>query len=65
MILFALNAAAIIGINIVLMKLNFPLMGQVIIIFTAIVKIATMNGNNTMSLSILLRGSEINNAFVA
>ena len=59
MTLFALNAAAIIGISMILMKLNFPLMEQAITILIAIVKIAEMIGGNAMNLSMSLQRSGI------
>ena len=65
MIPFALNAVAITGISMILMKLNFPLMGRAIIILIAIVKIVKIIGDNIMNLSILLQRSGINSAFVA
>lgn len=60
MTLFALNAAAIIGISMILMKLNFPLTEQAITILIAIVKIAEMIGGNAMNLSMSLQRSGIN-----
>ena len=62
MIPLALSAVATIGITTILMKLIFPLMEQAIIILTDIVTIATMNGGNIISLSMLLQRSGINNA---
>ena len=59
MTLFALNAVAIIGISMILMKLNFPLMEQAITILIAIVKIAEMIGGNAMNLSMSLQRSGI------
>ncbi len=64
MIPLALSAVVTIGITIVLMKLNFPLMVLVIIILIAIVIIATMNGDNIISLSIILQKNGINSAFL-
>jgi len=55
MILLVLNAVVMIGITIILMKSNFPLMEQVIIILIVIVTIATMDGDNIISLNILLQ----------
>ena len=61
MIPLAPNAVVTIGISMILMKRNFPLMKQAIIILTVIVAIATMNGGNTISLSTLLQRSGIKN----
>ena len=57
MIPLALNAVVMTGITITLMKLNFLMMEQVIIILTVIVTIATMDGDNIINLSMLLQMS--------
>lgn len=65
MIPLAPNVVVTIGINTILMKLNFPLMELAITILIVIVEIVTMNGGNIMNLSMLLQRSGINSAFVA
>lgn len=55
MIPLAPSVVVMIGIIIILMKLNFLLMEQVIIILTVIVIIAIMDGDNIISLSMLLQ----------
>ena len=57
----ALNVVVTIGIYIILMKLNFLLMAQVIIILIVTVKIVKTIGGNIMNLSTLLRRSGIKN----
>ena len=64
MIPLAPNVVVTIGINTILMKLNFPLMELAITILIAVVKIVKIIGGNIMNLSMLLRRSGINSAFL-
>jgi len=59
MIPLAPSVAVTIGINMILTKLNFPLMEQAIIISIAIVKIAEIIGGNVTNLNMSLQRSGI------
>ena len=57
MIPLAPSVVVTIGIPMILMKLNFLMIEQAIIILTVIVIIVTMDGDNIISLSMLLQTS--------